>query len=67
MLPALFGVSISQINLFSYHDCLNAYDRLHCWLYYSDRLIEFSLGYSVLVLQQVILPALSKLHSTKST
>ena len=35
------------------------------WLYYSDRLIEFPLGLFGIGIATVILPALSKLHSSK--
>ncbi len=68
MLPALFGVSISQINLLL--DTMIASMLMTgsiAWLYYSDRLIEFPLGLFGIGIATVILPALSKLHSTKST
>ncbi|WP_280953825.1 murein biosynthesis integral membrane protein MurJ [Pseudoalteromonas sp. KS88] len=68
MIPALFGVSISQINLLL--DTLIASLLMTgsiAWLYYSDRLIEFPLGLFGIGIATVILPALSKLHSTKSS
>jgi len=68
MLPALFGVSISQINLLL--DTMIASMLMTgsiAWLYYSDRLIEFPLGLFGIGIATVILPALSKLHSTNST
>ena len=37
------------------------------WLYYSDRLIEFPLGLFGIGIATVILPALSKLHSSKKS
>lgn len=45
MLPALFGVSVTQINLLL--DTLLASFLVTgsiSWLYYSDRLVEFPLG-----------------------
>lgn len=64
MLPAMFGVSISQINLLL--DTLIATSlgtSAIAWLYYSDRLIEFPLGLFGIGIATVILPALSKLHA----
>ncbi|GAA58870.1 virulence factor [Pseudoalteromonas sp. BSi20652] len=66
MLPALFGVSISQINLLL--DTMIASLLMTgsiAWLYYSDRLIEFPLGLFGIGIATVILPALSRLHSSK--
>ncbi|PAJ73475.1 murein biosynthesis integral membrane protein MurJ [Pseudoalteromonas sp. NBT06-2] len=63
MLPALFGVSVSQINLLL--DSIIATFLIKgsiAWLYYSDRLIEFPLGLFGIGIATVILPALSKLH-----
>lgn len=62
MLPALFGVSVSQINLL--FDTLLASFLITgsvSWLYYSDRLMEFPVGVFGLALATVILPNLSKL------
>uniref|UniRef100_UPI003365A0F1 murein biosynthesis integral membrane protein MurJ n=1 Tax=Candidatus Albibeggiatoa sp. nov. BB20 TaxID=3162723 RepID=UPI003365A0F1 len=62
MLPALFGVSVSQINLL--FDTLLASFLVTgsvSWLYYSDRLMEFPVGVFGLALATVILPNLSKL------
>ena len=61
MLPALFGVSVSQINLLI--DTLMASFLATgsvAWLYYSDRLMEFPVGVFGLALATVILPNLSK-------
>lgn len=64
MIPALFGVSVSQINLFL--DTVIASFLVTgsiSWLYYSDRLIEFPLGLFGIGIATVILPTLSKLHA----
>jgi len=61
MLPALFWVSVTQINLLI--DTLLASFLPHgsiSWLYYSDRLVEFPLGVFGIALATVILPNLSK-------
>ncbi len=61
MLPALFGVSVSQINLLM--DTLMASFLVTgsiSWLYYSDRLMEFPVGVFGLALATVMLPNLSK-------
>jgi len=61
MLPALFGVSVSQINLLI--DTLMASFLVTgsvSWLYYSDRLMEFPVGVFGLALATVMLPNLSK-------
>lgn len=61
MLPALFGVSVTQINLLI--DTLLASflpSGSISWLYYSDRLVEFPLGVFGIALATVILPNLSK-------
>ena len=61
MIPALFGVSVSQINLLI--DTLMASFLVSgsvSWLYYSDRLMEFPLGIFGLALATVMLPDLSR-------
>lgn len=61
MLPGLFGVSVTQINLLV--DTLFASflpEGSISWLYYSDRLVEFPLGIFGVALATVILPNLSK-------
>ncbi len=66
MLPAIFGVSITQINLLL--DTLIASflpAGSVSWLYYSDRLVEFPLGVFGIALATVILPNLSKNHAAK--
>lgn len=66
MVPALFGVSITQLNLLL--DTLLASFLTSgsiSWLYYSDRLVEFPLGVFGIALATVILPALSKRHANQ--
>ncbi|WP_298768530.1 murein biosynthesis integral membrane protein MurJ [uncultured Shewanella sp.] len=63
MLPALFGVSVSQINLlFDTFIASFLMTGSISWLYYSDRLLEFPLGLFGIAIATVILPALSKKH-----
>jgi putative peptidoglycan lipid II flippase len=66
MIPALFGVSVSQINLLL--DTLIASFLMTgtvSWLYYSDRLLEFPLGLFGIAIATVILPTLSRNHVSK--
>lgn len=63
MIPALFGVSVSQINLL--FDTLIASFLMTgsiSWLYYSDRLMEFPLGLFGIAIATIILPTLSRDH-----
>ncbi|MCL5424772.1 MAG: murein biosynthesis integral membrane protein MurJ [Gammaproteobacteria bacterium] len=65
--PALFGVSVSQINLLL--DTVLASLLVAgsvSWLYYSDRLVELPLGVFGVAIGTVILPALSKRHASQS-
>ena len=67
MLPAIFGVSVSQINLL--FDTLIASFLMTgsiSWLYYADRLLEFPLGLFGIAIATVILPALSARHVDQS-
>lgn len=67
MVPALFGVSVGQINLLV--DTLFASILTIgsvSWLYYSDRLMEFPLGVFGVAISTVILPNLSRNHATQS-
>ena len=60
MIPALFGVSVSQINLLL--DTVLASllpTGSVSWLYYSDRLTELPLGVFAIAIATVILPTLS--------
>jgi putative peptidoglycan lipid II flippase len=64
MVPALFGVSVSQINLLL--DTVLASllpDGSVSWLYYSDRLTELPLGVFAIAIATVILPTLSALKA----
>lgn len=63
MIPALFGVSVSQINLlFDTMIATALQTGSPSWLYYSDRLLEFPLGLFGIAIATVILPTLSKQH-----
>jgi len=64
MVPALFGVSVAQVNLMI--------DTMFAsflpigsvtWLYYTDRLTDFPLGVFGVAIATVILPHLSRKHS----
>ncbi len=67
MLPAIFGSSVSQINLL-----LNTVIASFMvtgsisWLYYSDRLVELPLGVIGVALGTVILPSLSRSVADRS-
>ncbi len=64
MLPAILGVSVTQVNLLV--DTLVASFLTVgsvSWLYYSDRLVEFPLGVFGIALATVILPNLSQSHA----
>ncbi|GAB5380384.1 MAG: murein biosynthesis integral membrane protein MurJ [Aliiglaciecola sp.] len=68
MIPALFGVSVSQINLLI--DTMIATALMTgsvSWLYYSDRLLEFPLGLFGIAIATVILPTLSAHHVSKDS
>lgn len=68
MLPAMFSVSVTQINLLL--DTLVASFLVTgsvSWLYYSDRLVEFPLGILGLALGTVILPNLASHHAAEDT
>lgn len=67
MTPAMFGVSVSQINLLL--DTLIATflpTGSVSWLYYSDRLSELPLGVFGVAIATVILPSLSRQHASDS-
>ena len=67
MLPALFGVSISQINLMldTFIATLLVSGSVS-WLYYSDRLMELPLGTFGVAIAVVVLPSLSRKHAQAS-
>lgn len=65
--PAIFGVSVSQINLLL--DTMLATflpTGSVSWLYYSDRLAELPLGVFGVAIATVILPNLSRHHASAS-
>ncbi|MFT5592329.1 MAG: putative peptidoglycan lipid II flippase [Oceanicoccus sp.] len=67
MVPALFGVSVSQINLLL--DVLLASfleSGSVSWLYYSDRLAQLPLGVFAIAIAVVILPSLSQKHAAQN-
>ena len=67
MLPAIFGVSVSQINMLV-NTLLASFlvTGSVSWLYYSDRLMEFPLGVFGIALATVILPSLSRKYARNS-
>lgn len=66
MLPAIFGVSVGQINLMvdSMFASLLTVGSVS-WLYFSDRLMEFPLGIFGVAISTVILPHLSRHHASE--
>lgn len=67
MIPALFGVSVTQIGLLL-NTLLASFlvTGSITWLYYGDRLMEFPLGILGVALGTVILPKLSQKHAEQS-
>jgi putative peptidoglycan lipid II flippase len=67
MIPALFGVSVTQLNLLL-DTVLASFLQTGSvsWLYYSDRLAELPLGVFGIAIATVILPSLSRKHAEKS-
>jgi putative peptidoglycan lipid II flippase len=67
MIPALFGVSVSQINLlFDTFIASLLVSGSVSWLYFSDRLVELPLGIFGIAIATVVLPNLSRKHANKS-
>ncbi|MBS9783548.1 MAG: murein biosynthesis integral membrane protein MurJ [Pasteurella sp.] len=66
MIPALFGVSVTQVNLLL-NQVIASFlvTGSISWLYYSDRLIEFPLGLFGIAISTVVLPSLSKIAKKK--
>lgn len=66
MIPALFGVSVGQLNLL-FDTVIASFlgTGSISWLYYSDRLLEFPLGLFGIAIATVILPTLSRNHVSK--
>lgn len=67
MVPALFGVSVTQINLLL-DTVLASFLQTGSvsWLYYSDRLAELPLGVFGIAIATVILPSLSRKHAERT-
>jgi len=67
MVPALFGVSVAQINLMI-DTIFASFLKVGSvsWLYYTDRLTDFPLGVFGVAIATVILPHLSREASVKS-
>lgn len=67
MLPAVFGVSVTQISLLI--DTLFASflrEGSLSWLYFSDRITSFPLGVCGVAIATVVLPHLAKKHASNS-
>ncbi|MCB1646611.1 MAG: murein biosynthesis integral membrane protein MurJ [Pseudomonadales bacterium] len=68
MLPAIFGVSVGQINLLLDTVLASFLETGSLsWLYYSDRLLELPLALFGITIATVILPSLSRKHADAST
>ena len=67
ILPAIFGVSVAQINVVV-NTVLASFlvTGSISWLYYSDRLMEFPVGVFGIALGTAMLPHLSKMHAMNS-
>ncbi len=68
MAPALFGVSVSQLNMLL--DSIIATQLVQgsvSWLFYSDRLVELPLGVFGVAIATVIMPSLSRHSAAQST
>jgi len=67
MVPALFGVSVAQLNLLV-DTVFASFLQVGSvtWLFYTDRLIDFPLGVFGVAIGTVILPHLSRKHAEKN-
>lgn len=67
MIPALFGVGVTQLNLLL-NQIIASFliTGSISWLYYADRLIEFPLGLFGIAISTVVLPALSRIAKQKN-
>lgn len=67
MVPALFGVSVSQINLL-FDGVIASFLETGSigWLYFSDRLMELPVGTFGIAVAIVVLPSLSRKHAEAS-
>ncbi|WP_407279964.1 murein biosynthesis integral membrane protein MurJ [Aromatoleum evansii] len=64
MLPAMLGVSVSQVSLIINTIFASFLESGSVsWLYYADRLMEFPAGLLGAALGTILLPSLSKLHA----
>ena len=68
MVPALFGVSIAQVNLLV-DTVFASFLQVGSvtWLFYTDRLTDFPLGVFGVAIATVILPHLSRRHAEQNT
>jgi len=67
MIPALFGVSVSQINLlFDTFIASLLVAGSVSWLYFSERLMDLPLGIFAVAIATVVLPSLSRKHAERS-
>ncbi len=67
MTPALFSVSVSQLNLLLDSQIATMLgDGAVSWLFYSDRLVELPLGVFGVAIATVIMPGLSRLSAAQS-
>ena len=67
MIPAMFGVSVSQINLlFDTFIASLLVSGSVSWLYFSERLMDLPLGIFAVAIATVVLPSLSRRHAEKS-
>lgn len=68
MIPALFGVSVSQINLlFDTFIASLLVAGSVSWLYFSERLMDLPLGIFAVAIATVVLPSLSRKHAERSS
>jgi len=66
MLPAMFGSSVSQLNIIVITILASFLATGSVtWLYYSNRLVEFPIGVFGVALGTVLLPSLSRQHAAK--
>lgn len=67
MIPAMFGVSVSQINLlFDTFIASLLVAGSVSWLYFSERLMDLPLGIFAVAVATVVLPSLSRRHAEQS-
>lgn len=67
ILPLMFGVSVTQINLL-FNTWVASFLPIGSvsWLYYSDRLVEFPLGLFGVTVATVVLPQLAKNYANQN-